>query len=47
MAIMILVGILCIGLFLMAAGAAEIERRAEALDRYQRAMHPPDDDGDE
>ena len=28
------------------AGGVEIERRAEKWDRYERWMHPPDDNGD-
>lgn len=31
---------------LIYAGAAEIERLAEKWDRYERWMHPPDDNGD-
>lgn len=43
----ILVVLLClVGLMLMCAGAAEIERRADRWVRYERWMHPPDDNGD-
>ena len=44
MALVILAGILCIVVILVAAGAAEINRRTETWDRYARWMHPPNDD---
>lgn len=46
MAIILILTLSCLGLFLVFAGAAELERRAEKWDRYERWMHPPDDEGD-
>ena len=31
---------------LIYAGAVEINRRAERWERYEKWMHPPDDEGD-
>ena len=46
MAFILILFLVCLGLFLVFAGAAELERRAEKWDRYERWMHPPDDEGD-
>lgn len=46
MAFILILSLVCLGLFLFFAGAAELERRAEKWDRYERWMHPPDDNGD-
>ena len=41
----IVVCFLCgVCLFLVLAGAVEIDRRAERWERYEQWMHPPDDD---
>lgn len=44
MAILIVFGFLCLAAVLVFAGAAEIERKADRWERYERWLHPPDDD---
>lgn len=46
LAVMIVFGLLCLSAILIFAGAAAIERRVERWERYERWMHPPDDNGD-
>ncbi len=46
MVVLIVFVCLTLAACLIYAGAAEIERRAEKWARYERWMHPPDDNGD-
>lgn len=46
MAVLIVFVALTLAACLIYAGGVEIERRAEKWDRYERWMHPPDDNGD-
>ena len=46
MAVLIVFVALTLAACLIWAGGVEIERRAEKWDRYERWMHPPDDNGD-
>ena len=46
MAVLIVFVALTMAACLIYAGGVEIERRAEKWDRYERWMHPPDDNGD-
>ena len=46
MAVLIVFIALTLAACLIYAGGVEIERRAEKWDRYERWMHPPDDNGD-
>lgn len=46
MAFILILFLVCLGLFLFFAGAAELERRADRWAAYERWMHPPDDNGD-
>lgn len=46
MAVLIVFVALTLVAFLVYAGAAKLERRAERWERYEKFMHPPDDDGD-
>lgn len=46
MAVLIVFIALTLAACLIYAGGAEIERRAEKWARYERWMHPPDDNGD-
>ena len=45
MAVLIVFVALTLAACLICAGSVEIERRAERWERYERFMHPPDDDG--
>ena len=45
MAVLAVVLILSLSSALIYAGAVEINRRAERWERYEKWMHPPDDDG--
>lgn len=44
MAVVIILAALTLAAFLVYAGAAKLERRAERWERYERWLHPPDDD---
>ena len=44
MAVLIVFVALTLAACLIYAGAAEIERRAERWERYEKWLHPPDDD---
>lgn len=44
MAVLIVFLILSLSATLIYAGAVEINRRAERWERYERWLHPPDDD---
>lgn len=44
MAVLIVFLCLCAASCLIYVGASEIERRAERWERYERWLHPPDDD---
>lgn len=44
MAVLIVFIALTLAACLIWAGSVELERRAEKWDRYERWMHPPDDD---
>lgn len=44
MAVLAVVLILSLSAALIYAGAVEINRRAERWERYEKWMHPPDDD---
>ena len=44
MAVLAVVLILSLSSALIYAGAVEINRRAERWERYEKWMHPPDDD---
>lgn len=44
MAVLAVFLILSLSAALIFAGAVEINRRAERWERYERWMHPPDDD---
>ena len=46
MAVLIVFVALTLAACLIWAGGVEIERRAEKWARYERWMHPPDDNGD-
>lgn len=46
MAVVIVFVALTLAACLIYAGGVEIERRAEKWSRYERWMHPPDDNGD-
>lgn len=46
MAVVIVLVTLTLAAGLIYAGSVEIERRAERCVRYERWMHPPDDNGD-
>ena len=46
MAVVIVLVTLTLAAGLIFAGSVEIERRAERWARYERWMHPPDDNGD-
>lgn len=46
MAVLIVLVCLTLAAGLIYAGSVEIERRAERWARYERWMHPPDDNGD-
>ena len=46
MAVVIVLVTLTLAAGLIYAGSVEIERRAERWARYERWMHPPDDNGD-
>ena len=46
MAVLAVVLILSLSAALIYAGAVEINRRAERWERYEKWMHPPDDDDD-
>jgi len=46
MAVLAVVLILSLSAALIYAGAVEINRRAERWERYEKWMHPPDDNGD-
>lgn len=46
MAVLIVFIALTLAACLIWAGGVEIERRAEKWARYERWMHPPDDNGD-
>lgn len=46
MVLCVILTLLCISAALLVAGAAKLERRAERWERYERFMHPPDDEGD-
>ena len=45
-ALIVFVVALTLAACLIYAGGVEIERRAEKWARYERWMHPPDDNGD-
>lgn len=45
-AVLIVFGVLCFAAVLLITGASEIERRAERWERYEKWLHPPDDNGD-
>lgn len=44
MAVTIVFICLCLAALLIFAGAAEIERKADRWERYEKWIHPPDDD---
>ena len=44
MAVVIVLVILTLAAGFIYAGSVEIERRAERWERYEKWMHPPDDD---
>lgn len=44
MAVLIVFLCLCAASCLIYVGASEIERRAERWERYEKWLHPPDDD---
>ncbi len=44
MAVLIVFLALCAASCLIYVGASEIERRAERWERYEKWLHPPDDD---
>lgn len=46
MAVLIVFLALCAASCLIYVGASEIERRAERWERYEKWLHPPDDDDD-
>jgi len=46
MAVLAVVLILSLSAALIFAGAVKINRRAERWERYEKWMHPPDDNGD-
>ena len=46
MAVLAVFLILSLSSALIYAGAVEINRRAERWERYEKWMHPPDDEGD-
>lgn len=46
MAVLIVFLSLCAASCLIYVGASEIERRAERWERYEKWLHPPDDNGD-
>lgn len=46
MAVLIVFVALTLAACLIWAGGVEIERRADRWARYERWMHPPDDNGD-
>ena len=46
MAVLAVILILSLSAALIYAGAVEINRRAERWERYEKWMHPPDDEGD-
>lgn len=46
MTVLIVIVALTLAACLIYAGGVEIERRAEKWARYERWMHPPDDNGD-
>lgn len=46
MAILIVFGFLCLAALLIFAGAAEIERKADRWEHYEKWIHPPDEDDD-
>ena len=46
MAVVIVFACLTLAACLIWAGGVELERRAEKWARYERWMHPPDDNGD-
>ena len=46
MTVCVIAVLLCISAALIVAGAVKLERRAENWERYERFMHPPDDNGD-
>lgn len=46
MAVLIVFLVLCAASCLIYVGASEIERRTERWERYERWLHPPDDNDD-
>lgn len=46
MAVIVVGVLLILSAVLVFAGAAKLNRKAERWERYERFMHPPDDNGD-